>query len=258
MYAWMRGMPVCLDAWHAMQVLCEEGDSLLYLYDAAICWQHTVKLERWLSPGEEGIAAHRHNVVPACVVGEKACPPEGCGGPRGYLEWCEKVARPQREVGQRQPLEGAHGPPPEGAQGAVEAAPPDSGVSEAERQELLAWAAERVGSTSVALTGQPGRDGGGDSQEGGEGSLSWDAEAFSPDKATRAMQRALQRMQQDPHSSDSGSDEDLSDGDNSLHSDGMYADSAAAEGGNWQDSSDEGLISGLDDDSDEWEDAGHT
>lgn len=52
-----------------------------YLYDFGDGWEHVVKLKR---------VGSRENKVsyPRCVNGERACPPEDCGGVPGYEEIC--------------------------------------------------------------------------------------------------------------------------------------------------------------------------
>jgi hypothetical protein len=50
-----------------------------YLYDFGDGWEHRITLEKVL-PKTDGTA------YPACVTGRRACPPEDCGGVRGYSE----------------------------------------------------------------------------------------------------------------------------------------------------------------------------
>ncbi len=64
--------------------LKEEGDTAIYEYDFGDRWRHEVVLERIL-PKDPGMK------YPACLDGKRACPPEDCGGLRGY-EGCVKVA----------------------------------------------------------------------------------------------------------------------------------------------------------------------
>ena len=56
-------------------LISKEGNELRYAYDLRDNWQHTVKLEKVL-PLTDGF--------PKCVDGERACPPEDCGGISGY------------------------------------------------------------------------------------------------------------------------------------------------------------------------------
>lgn len=72
------------------EVLAEEGCAISdwfspqnsearYHYDFGDSWEHEVVLERIL-PREKGIQ------YPVCTGGERACPPEDCGGVWGYTE----------------------------------------------------------------------------------------------------------------------------------------------------------------------------
>ncbi|MFV1981716.1 MAG: plasmid pRiA4b ORF-3 family protein [Rhodothermia bacterium] len=66
-------------------LLKEDGDSILYEYDFGDGWVHTVTLER-IRPQQPGEA------VPACLAGERSCPPEDVGGPFGYVEFLQAFA----------------------------------------------------------------------------------------------------------------------------------------------------------------------
>jgi hypothetical protein len=57
----------------------------IYEYDFGDGWQHEVKVEKILPPD----AAFQH---PLCLAGEKACPPEDCGGLGGYYNLLEILA----------------------------------------------------------------------------------------------------------------------------------------------------------------------
>ncbi|MFD4181976.1 plasmid pRiA4b ORF-3 family protein [Rhodococcus sp. NPDC058514] len=66
------------------QVLRELGDTLLYEYDFGDGWVHTIRLE-----------AVAEDMAPvACLAGERACPPEDCGGAHGYEHLLEVLADP--------------------------------------------------------------------------------------------------------------------------------------------------------------------
>ena len=54
-----------------------KGARIAYDYDLNIPWRHEVRIEDHL-PVETG------KVYPTCMGGDGACPPEDCGGPRGY------------------------------------------------------------------------------------------------------------------------------------------------------------------------------
>ncbi|MCL5674893.1 MAG: plasmid pRiA4b ORF-3 family protein [Candidatus Omnitrophica bacterium] len=55
-----------------------------YLYDFGDNWQHTIILEKIL-PKKDGVK------YPVCIAGERACPPEDCGGIGGYFEFLEAI-----------------------------------------------------------------------------------------------------------------------------------------------------------------------
>lgn len=53
------------------------GDAFPYEYDFGDGWTHEIRIEKAL-PADP--AVH----YPRCLAGERACPPEDCGGPPGY------------------------------------------------------------------------------------------------------------------------------------------------------------------------------
>jgi len=55
------------------------GARFTYEYDLNIPWRHEVRIE------ESRLDAEPGKVLPRCMAGDGACPPEDCGGPRGYL-----------------------------------------------------------------------------------------------------------------------------------------------------------------------------
>jgi hypothetical protein len=61
-----------------------------YQYDFGDNWEHTVVLEK-IIPREAGIK------YPVCIAGEKACPPEDCGGINGYFDFLEAIKNPFHE-----------------------------------------------------------------------------------------------------------------------------------------------------------------
>jgi len=61
-----------------------------YIYDYSSGWIHIVTLKEILVP-EQGIR------YPRCVDGQRACPPEDCGGPAGYRKLCEIISNPSHE-----------------------------------------------------------------------------------------------------------------------------------------------------------------
>ncbi len=61
-----------------------------YLYDYGDNWEHTIKLEKIL-PREEEIK------YPVCIDGERACPPEDCGGTGGHEDFLEVIMDPNHK-----------------------------------------------------------------------------------------------------------------------------------------------------------------
>ncbi len=66
------------------QLLEKTGDRISYTYDMGDDWEHDVKLEE-VRPYEPGI------ILPLCLDGACACPPEDCGGVGGYEELIEAL-----------------------------------------------------------------------------------------------------------------------------------------------------------------------
>jgi hypothetical protein len=57
----------------------------VYLYDFGDTWEHHLTLES-RRPAERGAR------YPRCTAGERKCPPEDVGGPRGYVEFLEAMS----------------------------------------------------------------------------------------------------------------------------------------------------------------------
>jgi hypothetical protein len=72
------------------QLLKQRGDRIRYAYDFGDGWEHDVVLEQHLDPDPEVL-------IPACVAGKGACPPEDCGGPWGYADLKQTLAEPDHE-----------------------------------------------------------------------------------------------------------------------------------------------------------------
>lgn len=86
------GMPVVIPGW---EVPIAAFFTLLnrkarYLYDFGDSWRHSVVLEK-VFPLEKGPK------LPVCVGGRRACPPEDCGGVRGYQKFLEILSDPDHE-----------------------------------------------------------------------------------------------------------------------------------------------------------------
>jgi len=72
------------------QVVTKKGDVFRYEYDFGDSWEHMLLVEDIL----ENQPDMRY---PVCLTGERACPPEDCGGPYGYADLLETIAEPGHE-----------------------------------------------------------------------------------------------------------------------------------------------------------------
>jgi hypothetical protein len=71
--------------------LVEQGvKKFRYQYDMGDSWWHAIQVEKRL-PAEPG------DKYPCCIGGKRACPPEDCGGPRGYADLVEAIQDPNHE-----------------------------------------------------------------------------------------------------------------------------------------------------------------
>lgn len=70
------------------QVASAEKCKFKYEYDYGDDWIHTVLVEKIL-PADDGVR------YPICLTGKRACPPEDCGGPWGYVEFLEAINNPE-------------------------------------------------------------------------------------------------------------------------------------------------------------------
>lgn len=61
------------------ELLQQPGQQFSYLYDFGDSWQHTVVFEKF-----EPLTKRMDD--PVCMDGENCCPPEDCGGLRGFYE----------------------------------------------------------------------------------------------------------------------------------------------------------------------------
>lgn len=71
-------------------IIHEEKKSFNYIYDFGDGWRHELVVEKIAAP-EEG--SH----YPICLAGERACPPEDCGGIGGYGHLLEGLENPKTE-----------------------------------------------------------------------------------------------------------------------------------------------------------------
>jgi len=72
------------------KVAPREKARFAYEYDFGDSWEHEILVEKILPP--EPSAQH-----PVCLAGERACPPEDCGGIWGYDEVLEVIRDPLHE-----------------------------------------------------------------------------------------------------------------------------------------------------------------
>lgn len=81
---------VILPGWEVpiTEYFTEPGKSALYEYDFGDGWSHTVLLE-------EILLKNKRVRYPRCIAGERACPPEDCGGVPGYYELLEVLGNPR-------------------------------------------------------------------------------------------------------------------------------------------------------------------
>ncbi len=68
----------------------ELGMTAKYLYDYGDSWWHSVKLEGYINK-------EKKTKYPICLDGERACPPEDCGGESGYYEMLNTLSNPESE-----------------------------------------------------------------------------------------------------------------------------------------------------------------
>lgn len=80
---------VVLPGWEIFiaEYFTEPGKLALYEYDFGDGWDHNVLLEGILLKEEGG-------KYPKCIAGERACPPEDCGGVPGYYQLLEIIGNP--------------------------------------------------------------------------------------------------------------------------------------------------------------------
>ena len=79
----------CVDEHAApLGAVARTGSRFLYRYDFGDTWDHDIVVERVTHGREEGML---------CVGGERACPPEDCGGPPGYERLLTVLANPKDE-----------------------------------------------------------------------------------------------------------------------------------------------------------------
>jgi hypothetical protein len=73
------------------QLIRHKGSTCIYEYDFGDGWDHLIEVEDELS------ADAVIGTLPRCTGGERACPPEDCGGPSGYAEFLAVLSDPENE-----------------------------------------------------------------------------------------------------------------------------------------------------------------
>ncbi len=76
---WMHLEPQDEGMLRLCDVLQREKDAIFYEYDFGDGWEHRIVLEKILPPDPE-------RVLPVCIKGKRACPPEDCGGVWRYAD----------------------------------------------------------------------------------------------------------------------------------------------------------------------------
>jgi hypothetical protein len=72
------------------QVMRRKGAKLVYVYDFGDSWEHEVVVED-IAPADPSVR------YPRCLDGQRAAPPEDCGGPWGYAERLRVLSDPTDE-----------------------------------------------------------------------------------------------------------------------------------------------------------------
>ena len=65
----------------------QPGDKFIYTYDFGDDWRHETLIEEISEPVPK-------KTYPKCIAGERACPPEDCGGPPGYEHLLQVIRNP--------------------------------------------------------------------------------------------------------------------------------------------------------------------
>jgi len=87
------GRPTPEDAAKAkLADFAKPGDKFVFDYDFGDGWAHAVTIEE--SMLTDPFTARKA----LCLTGKRACPPEDCGGPHGYMKLLETLANPDPEI----------------------------------------------------------------------------------------------------------------------------------------------------------------
>ena len=72
------------------RVLPRAKSAMIFEYDFGDSWEHKVAVEKILGPSDD-------LVVPSCIDGKRACPPDDCGGIWGYVDFLEAIGDPEHD-----------------------------------------------------------------------------------------------------------------------------------------------------------------
>ena len=90
----LEGITECKDSTTTLlsDILPKDGKRFVfkYTYDMGDNWEHEVLFEGVIKPSKK-------SKYPICLEGERACPPEDCGGEMGYEHLLEVLADPKHE-----------------------------------------------------------------------------------------------------------------------------------------------------------------
>jgi hypothetical protein len=78
------------DAVPLSSVLRRVGAKATYTYDFGDSWEHSIALEK-------GLPADPNLTYPLCTGGQRACPPEDCGGIGGFYNLLDVIGDPNHE-----------------------------------------------------------------------------------------------------------------------------------------------------------------
>ncbi len=70
----------------------KKGDEFTYTYDFGDNWRHRILVEKY-----KKVEGSPDTVFPGCIAGERACPPEDCGGPYSYGDFLDALRDPKHE-----------------------------------------------------------------------------------------------------------------------------------------------------------------
>jgi hypothetical protein len=73
------------------EIACRAKSTFVYEYDFGDSWDHRIVVEKILEPDPTAAGFAQ------CLDGERACPPEDCGGVWGYADLCEIIMDPKHE-----------------------------------------------------------------------------------------------------------------------------------------------------------------